>query len=1220
MAFELDPDPQTLGITAPYLGRWFTNDPNPLPAPQAGSTLGLSVGLQGNDWRPPATGFLSLFIADTVSPPKPLNLLRDAKGKHPFTNGQVIALFTLLPEVQARLRDLFRHIPPLVGGTQTTPLASPSRLTVGSFALALPASSNDINTLLALVPNSPTDLGDDFAKARYLGFHPSTGTSVRNDDEIKPMTQLLRPGLFPLAGGVVSVEGDIVLTGLPAGTTLWAFDARGRALDPGAVAAWFSYLVQQSTFGGNPNALAFGDTTDWPTDANGNLVVVSVDPARVVHLVDAHEGVLEPPFVGSSARLQMDGTGVTNTVLLAASNGTAFTFTAPPPAGAVPYNPAVDTAPEKRMALLPDGTYGSTLTLWPSGPVASGLERDFARVAAVDIERHLVGLARGPSPNVPSDPNARRSADQNRPSTRTKVAPCTVPEAEDVLLATAEPVAGRIIQGLSQGTASRLVVGVADGHGGQLPSPLAPTIAGIPAKLPGVLAETTNADPETGSYKVRPLVGCHGPGSTAQAITVQQVLLEVKLAPEVAGAWVRAWPLGFNFERAEHFRMDGGGGLVAPDGTARLVMELADRVTVGIDPSALPSFDLMIIGRDTQGVLRRRTYGDCRYNRPAPVDGDLVQTIAANMTWFVCETGETGMGVPVDKVPPGGTLLIKKTDGSFTLAARRQIPTTALKAGTLVRTLGTADIVSLTQPTFKGTPDRIDDRGRPQPSGESTTIPGGLVDPSVTGVVIDRTSRFGRGAARPYPSMPYPTQDRLEVVASWVQNSDSHGIVGGASLLSRSHELLPHDAGHPGSAAGVETHGAGVRLQGPAAALAAEYVIDRTAGLGVPVPQSLRAAMEDIWVRSEPALVLEAALPAPPVQPATSPARWAAVLKTNATGMEGLPGAGILAYDPPGSLELYPLSVAENRLETWLNSLNIPNVSNLGTQIRNLIGGTITEQVMRALDRRIKTAAEGVREAAFSIKDAFRRAQDLIYIETPAIGDRGHGPSNDRLLLFDFLKQQLTEKPWLHLVVAVAAQTPLGLPKGMIAVRDAELVTLLNALRDTFKGRVAYFAPGAGAGRSVRFASTTVIVDDAFALTGTTHLWRRGLTFDSSLAAAVFDERLIDGRPREIRRFRRALLAGRLGIAESLVPEEPAQLVLSIIDFDRTGSFRLASHALRPPDKLAPGQTYPTDTDLAIWNPDGTDVELTFEDAVVFFAQATATTSPDGTINDPLAP
>jgi hypothetical protein len=43
------------------------------------------------------------------------------------------------------------------------------------------------------------------------------------------------------------------------------------------------------------------------------------------------------------------------------------------------------------------------------------------------------------------------------------------------------------------------------------------------------------------------------------------------------------------------------------------------------------------------------------------------------------------------------------------------------------------------------------------------------------------------------------------------------------------------------------------------------------------------------------------------------------------------------------------------------------------------------------------------------------------------------------------------------------------------------------------------FPVNTGPARSLRLTSTTVVVDDAYALTGTSHLWRRGMTFDSSI-------------------------------------------------------------------------------------------------------------------------
>ena len=65
-----------------------------------------------------------------------------------------------------------------------------------------------------------------------------------------------------------------------------------------------------------------------------------------------------------------------------------------------------------------------------------------------------------------------------------------------------------------------------------------------------------------------------------------------------------------------------------------------------------------------------------------------------------------------------------------------------------------------------------------------------------------------------------------------------------------------------------------------------------------------------------------------------------------------------------------------------------------------------------------------------------------------------------------------------------------------------------------------------GAGR----VKAAAIVDDAYALTGTTHLWRRGLSFDSPFAATVFDEALTPGRPADLVGFRRRLLDSRAQI------------------------------------------------------------------------------------------
>ena len=251
--------------------------------------------------------------------------------------------------------------------------------------------------------------------------------------------------------------------------------------------------------------------------------------------------------------------------------------------------------------------------------------------------------------------------------------------------------------------------------------------------------------------------------------------------------------------------------------------------------------------------------------------------------------------------------------------------------------------------------------------------------------------------------------------------------------------------------------------------------------------------------------------------------------------------------------------------------------------------------IIRALDRRLLVGARGARETAISLAAAFDRAQDFIYIETPALDHHEHGPDDDRLDLLQHLIDRLGDRRGLRVVLCVPSLLGPGTPKKLKTVRDAELLAAIKDLREAAGDRIAVFSPGVGAGRALRLATTTVVVDDVFVTTGTTHLWRRGLTFDSSLSAAVFDERLVDGRPLEVRRFRRQLLADRLGLVETRLPDDPDELVRAIRVLDETApsddlgtrpSQRRSAIPIVAPDPA------PTNIDIDTWNPDGSRGDL----------------------------
>jgi hypothetical protein len=378
--------------------------------------------------------------------------------------------------------------------------------------------------------------------------------------------------------------------------------------------------------------------------------------------------------------------------------------------------------------------------------------------------------------------------------------------------------------------------------------------------------------------------------------------------------------------------------------------------------------------------------------------------------------------------------------------------------------------------------------------------------------------------------------------------------VAAAPLRADLHETFPPQAGHPLAPAREEYAGTAVRLRGPAAHEVAIIARDRTAG-------------------STPELVADvvgAPLGARPAAAADATA-FGAVLETTAFGVAAEPGLDD-ALDSG-----YPTAEAYDTIRTWLSSqgITVPAVAD-----------AVATEATRALDRRIQAHARGSREAAASLDAAFGRAQDLVYIETPALDllTSGHDGSRvPQLSPLTTLKSRLAAVPSLHVVVCVPEHAPLTWPRILARVRDRLLVESLGELREAAGDeRFAAFHPSAGVGRTLHLAATTVVVDGAYLLTGTTHLWRRGLSSDSSVAIAAFDGAISAGRPTSIATTLETLLATRFGTALSLLHRDPPGLVDAIrMLVSSGGGGRTAVGTTQLPDPL------PSDGDVQLWNRDG---------------------------------
>ncbi|WAS94934.1 hypothetical protein [Nannocystis punicea] len=465
MAITLNPPLDNLGIMAPVLGPWFSDDAVNLGVPVPAQRLRLPVNFAAaTDWFAPATGTLSLFVTDAANPPPALDTLQDSSGAWPFANGRIVAFFRLLPEVEARLHALVGLIPAATADPVDDPPTEagvPTRPQVRSLAIVLPAATP--LTPAGIYPFFGGAAGipgsDDAERMAAIGLAIAGGNLV---NAALPMTWLRRPG------GELA-DRDILLQGLVGQVDLWAFDRRGRAIDPGAVACWWSWLLSTAV-GDDPatddediQLLAPDiDAEDYPQQ-DDQPVVVQFAAQRTAHLVDAHEGPLAAPFIGGGNRLEVDGAAAAGELVqVGGEDPIALTFAAVPPPGAPPPldNPALDDAPRARMAVLPTGNYGAEANLWPGGPVHAGLTRDFVRVAVVDEERHLVGVARGDSRAGTTPPAVRRSAAQNRPSTRINVSRTST--TDGVLLANGQATADALLAVPNANDPTRLVLGLGD--------------------------------------------------------------------------------------------------------------------------------------------------------------------------------------------------------------------------------------------------------------------------------------------------------------------------------------------------------------------------------------------------------------------------------------------------------------------------------------------------------------------------------------------------------------------------------------------------------------------------------------------------------------------------------------------------------------------------------------------------------------------------------------
>lgn len=702
---------------------------------------------------------------------------------------------------------------------------------------------------------------------------------------------------------------------------------------------------------------------------------------------------------------------------------------------------------------------------------------------------------------------------------RRRISPARNKVSSPILTST-DTISGQIMTGLTAGGTTTVMAPVMDKFWGQVTPPSNFGSDALPEKL---------------QFAVFPLAG---EGTTTGGIAVNQIIvLRFEAGALPANSWIRIWTLGLDTTTGLHFKQNGGAARADANGQAYVVLPIPDGTaaptTGGAEPVHL-SFDALLLTN-----IKSRLFTDQRYDRPAIRSGSKISlpvspALPTSYSMWNCEQGAV-MNRGTQQYASGQALLAVPSDPAsnpFALVDLTSLAATDITDLTLTKAASAGDILITTAPAFTQTPN-----------GDITTGSG------PNGATLIHRARNALVGVTTM-GQPIPSQERREVVA--FDQTNATGVIGSTPARAAHHETGLPQLGFAGVPAGGEVHGVGVALAGSVTDQLIQLMLERKSN-------------------SLTSFVSQAGNPVTPVADAGDTTTWAAVLETTTHGMTG------------DSLVRAVLAAQPNFTagQSWL-ALKAQIESATGTSLDPYINtATFDPNVLAAaVDRVILKTKNGVKQFAVAVIEAIKRAEDFIYIETPALD--ALSAEGGMIDLIEAIKTRWTDRSALRVLLCVPEKYLPGQPAKLEQIRKSGIAGALKKLLDQADDRVTLFSPLAGPERPLHMASTTVIIDDAIFFTGTTHLWRRGLTFDSALSVGLFDEKVTNGRPAAIRAARIQLLSTALGLPTGYLPEDPEDCLNAIKKLNQIGGLGRIKTGLYPP-KADPTSV----TDLSIWNPDG---------------------------------
>jgi hypothetical protein len=392
------------------------------------------------------------------------------------------------------------------------------------------------------------------------------------------------------------------------------------------------------------------------------------------------------------------------------------------------------------------------------------------------------------------------------------------------------------------------------------------------------------------------------------------------------------------------------------------------------------------------------------------------------------------------------------------------------------------------------------------------------------------------GEGNPRDASRLPAMARRELLVAGLAGGNWRAVLAGGRLAAEAHSA-DQRLGAPGGRGGRETQLAGVSTQnGRLAFDIARAAFRRTTNIITRISD----LASDNW--NEPAQ--PAALPIGTPPNATSGTFAGAVLQTISPQCE-TPELSLLrsfieshAADIPADFNALVDLVVDR-----VNAL-LPAGNAFRTQIVNALNGlknnaglneNTRERLFNELHREVMSSCFGRRDAQWAFSNAINNARRFIYIESPGFGATRKTypgtPPAYALDLLDQIRARLDVATGLRVIVCTPKFPDFAAGYEPMASNEAEdRRTRILALPDA---RVVSFHPVGFPGRPSRLESTVVIVDDVWALIGSSTFRRRGLTFDGGSDLVFTDTDLVNGRSPVIANFRRQLMATRLGVRAS---------------------------------------------------------------------------------------